>query len=279
MPAIHTERHRTPRPSPHVRLTSTLVLFSAPPRALQNESRKNATDMLSDPVTKPSAAGTPSRHFKPTPPPTPPSACSPYRSVSEGGSSETFSPHSLRKARCGRNRHHSPVSTRRKTKLFFFAKGITAPTTAVDDVVEKFGRPRARSLSRRDLSLPALEEEAPEIVRLEDRRRTMSMSITEGHRYGGGGRSRSARQVSAVNKRCLDCNLPPSFAMEGEPAIFCRSHQMEGMVNVLREGCTTLGCCRTASYGFPGEVMPCTINTDIPWYLETLHRCSAVFKE
>ncbi|CBN80112.1 EsV-1-7 [Ectocarpus siliculosus] len=195
---------------------------------MENESRKNATDMLGDLVTKPSAAGTPSRHYKPTPPPTPPSACSPYRSVSEGGSSETCSPHSLR-------------------------KGITAPTTAVDDVVEKFGRPRARSLSRRDLSLPPLEEEAPEIVRLEDRRRTVSMSITEGHRYDGGGGSRSARQASAVNKRCLDCNLPPSFAMEGEPAIFCRAHQMEGMVNVLREGCTTQGCCRTASYGLPGE--------------------------
>ncbi|CAM9168599.1 unnamed protein product [Ectocarpus sp. 12 AP-2014] len=162
-------------------------------------------------------------------------------------------------------------------QTFFFAKGITAPTTAVDDVVEKFGRPRARSLSRRDLSLPALEEEAPEIVRLEDRRRSMSMSITEGYRYGGGGGSRFARQASAVNKRCLDCNLPPSFAMEGEPAIFCRAHQMEGMVNVLREGCTTQGCCRTASYGFPGEVMPRT--TDMPWYLEALHRCSAVFKE
>ncbi|CAM9769385.1 unnamed protein product [Ectocarpus fasciculatus] len=175
-------------------------------------------------------ASTPSRHNKPTPPPTPPSACSPYRSVSEGGSSEMFSPHS-----------HS------------LRKGITAPTTAVDDVVEKFGRPRARSLSRHDLSLPALEEEAPEILRLEDRRRTVSMSVTEGHRHGGGGGSTSARQASAVNKRCLDCNLPPSFAMEGEPAIFCRAHQMEGMVNVLREGCTTQGCCKTASYGFPGE--------------------------
>lgn len=30
--------------------------------------------------------------------------------------------------------------------------------------------------------------------------------------------------------------------------------QLEGMVNVLREACTRVGCQRTASYGFPGEV-------------------------
>lgn len=27
-------------------------------------------------------------------------------------------------------------------------------------------------------------------------------------------------------KRCLDCYLPPSFANEGEPPIFCRAHQV-----------------------------------------------------
>lgn len=70
------------------------VVFRPRPRAVQNESRNNTADLLGRLVTKQSMASTPSRHNKPTPPPTPPSACSPYRSVSEGASSEMFSPHS-----------------------------------------------------------------------------------------------------------------------------------------------------------------------------------------
>lgn len=65
--------------------------------------------------------------------------------------------------------------------------GVAAPASAVDDVMEKFGRPRARSLSRHDrrMSLPAWEEESddglPEAVEpLKERRRTMSMSAAEG---------------------------------------------------------------------------------------------------
>ncbi|CAM9781606.1 unnamed protein product [Pylaiella littoralis] len=84
--------------------------------------------------------------------------------------------------------------------------------------------------------------------RLEDRRRAVSMSFAEEYRRG-----RPSRQASALQKQCVDCHLSPSFAMEGEPAIYCRAHQLEGMVNVLREACTQAGCQRTASYGFPGE--------------------------
>lgn len=53
--------------------------------------------------------------------------------------------------------------------------------------------------------------------------------------------------------------------------------QMEGMVNVLREDCTTRGCCKTASYGFPGEVMPRTAKhfTGVVRDLDVV----AVFKE
>lgn len=69
----------------------------------------------------------------------------------------------------------------------------------MDDIAEKFGRPRARSLSRHDLSLPAWEEEdtegaalkSSEPSRLEDRRRTVSMSFAEEYRRG-----RPSRQVT-----------------------------------------------------------------------------------
>eukprot|EP00903_Cladosiphon_okamuranus_P010283 g9734.t2 len=185
--------------------------------------------LLTKPVlgTSTSLPGTSSR-YRHTPPATPrTSPSSPSLSASEGPAENT-SPHSV-------------------------GKGIAAPASAVDDIAEKFGRPRARSLSRHDLSLsPWAEDEDGEggaalptspPPRLKDRRRTVSMSsVAEEHR-----RSRPS------NQRCLDCNLPPSFANEGEPPIFCRAHQMEGMVDVLREGCERRGCNKTASYGFPGE--------------------------
>lgn len=81
-----------------------------------------------------------------------------------------------------------------------FLEGITAPTSVVDDVAEKFGRPRARSLSRHDLSLPAWAEDedaegpalqSSEPLRLKDRRRTVSMSVAEEYR--------GARPSSQVN--------------------------------------------------------------------------------
>lgn len=70
----------------------------------------------------------------------------------------------------------------------------------MDDVAERFGRPRAHSLSRRDMSLPAWEEEdaegggaltSSEPSRLEERRRTVSMSFAEEYRRG-----RPSRQVT-----------------------------------------------------------------------------------
>lgn len=76
----------------------------------------------------------------------------------------------------------------------------------MDDVAEKFGRPRAKSLSRHDIFLPAWKEEdalecaataaalepPPGALRLEDRRRTVSMSFAEGYRH-----KRPDRQVNA----------------------------------------------------------------------------------
>ena len=86
--------------------------------------------------------------------------------------------------------------------------GIAAPTRAVDDIAEKFGRPRARSLSRHDLPLslpPWAEDEDAEGAalpssgpppRLVDRRRTVSMSsVTEDYR---GGSRRPSSQVLCV---------------------------------------------------------------------------------
>ncbi|CAN0171723.1 unnamed protein product [Scytosiphon promiscuus] len=176
--------------------------------------------------------------YKSTPPPTPPSACSPCLSAPEGAA-DMASPR-------GRG------------------KGIIAPTTAVDDIAEKFGRPRAKSLSRHDISLPAWEEEGaregaaaaaaasldppPRALRLQDRRRTVSMSVAEDYRRGT-----PNHQALSLTKQCLECHLPPAYAVEGEPAIFCRAHQMEGMVNVLRKGCSMRGCYKTPSYGFQGE--------------------------
>ncbi|CAM9260685.1 unnamed protein product [Hapterophycus canaliculatus] len=140
-------------------------------------------------------------------------------------------------------------------------RGMIAPTTAVDDVAQRFGRPRAKSLSRHDISLPAWEEEdavegagaaalepPPRPLRLEDRRRTVSMSVAEDYRRTG-----PDRQAFSITKQCLECHLPPAYAVEGEPAVFCRAHQMEGMVNVLRKGCSMRGCYKTPSYGFHGE--------------------------
>lgn len=54
--------------------------------------------------------------------------------------------------------------------------------------MEKFGRPRARSLSRSDrISLPAWKEESddvpPPAPKIEDRRRTVSMSAAELMRF------------------------------------------------------------------------------------------------
>lgn len=99
-----------------------------------------------------------SSSFGRTPPVTPPGRCS--------------SPSSPRLA-------HSPHSTGSS-----HMKGIAAPATAVDNVMERWGRPRAHSLSRRErerVSLPAWEEEGDEAgiplpQKFEDRRRAVSMS-------------------------------------------------------------------------------------------------------
>lgn len=78
----------------------------------------------------------------------------------------------------------------------------------MDDVAERFGRPRAHSLSRRDISLPAWEEEDAEggaafptsgPSRLEDHRRTVSMSFAEEYRRG-----RPDRQVTSLTKEVVD---------------------------------------------------------------------------
>lgn len=67
-------------------------------------------------------------------------------------------------------------------------KGVAAPASVVDDVMEKFGRPRARSLSRSDrrMSLPAWKEESdegpPPAPMMDDRRRALSMSAAESMR-------------------------------------------------------------------------------------------------
>ncbi len=75
-------------------------------------------------------------------------------------------------------------------------EGIAAPATAVDDIAEKFGRTRAHSLSRHDLSLSlpawkeddedevqgALPEEGSEPSLLDIRRRAVSMSVAEEYR-------------------------------------------------------------------------------------------------
>lgn len=98
-----------------------------------------------------------------TPPVTPPgrsaSPCSPHVGGSPHGSASGGSPHAA-------------------------GKGVAAPASVVDDVMEKFGRPRARSLSRSDrISLPAWKEENDEVPppapKIEDRRRTVSMSAAE----------------------------------------------------------------------------------------------------
>lgn len=70
----------------------------------------------------------------------------------------------------------------------------------MDDIAEKFGRTRAHSLSRHDLSLPAwkeddedegvLPEEGTEPSLLDIRRRAVSMSMAEEYR-----RKRPNRQV------------------------------------------------------------------------------------
>lgn len=93
-----------------------------------------------------------------TPPITPPGRC-----TSPGSPHWSSSPHSGGSPRVGR---------------------IAAPATAVDDVMQKWGRPRAHSLSRRErekVSLPVWEEEGDECgvippPNLEDRRRSVSMS-------------------------------------------------------------------------------------------------------
>lgn len=98
-----------------------------------------------------------------TPPVTPPgrsaSPCSPHVGGSPHGSTSGGSPNAA-------------------------GKGVAAPASVVDDVMEKFGRPRARSLSRSDrMSLPAWKEEGDEIPppapKIEDRRRTVSMSAAD----------------------------------------------------------------------------------------------------
>ena len=64
-------------------------------------------------------------------------------------------------------------------------EGIAAPASAVDPVMETFGRPRAHSLTRRgrQMSLPEWKEgneyEDDDSLGMEDRRRTVSMSAEE----------------------------------------------------------------------------------------------------
>lgn len=74
----------------------------------------------------------------------------------------------------------------------------------MDDIAEKFGRPRARSLSRHDLSLPAWAEDedaegadppSSEPLRLKDRRRTVSMSVAEDYHS-----ARPSSQVTFFSK-------------------------------------------------------------------------------
>ena len=65
---------------------------------------------------------------------------------------------------------------------------MAAPTTAIDDIAEKFGRPRAHSFSRQDrhTSLPALDEEGDGLSSngfMDDRRRAVSMSAVDEPRW------------------------------------------------------------------------------------------------
>lgn len=113
----------------------------------------------------------------------------------------------LSRKRCRVQRTTNPAHFAPPPHLLSLLEGIAAPTSVVDDVAERFGRPRAHSLSRRDMSLPAWEEEDAEggaalpssgPSRLEDRRRTMSMSFAEEYRRG-----RPNRQVTSLRKEVV----------------------------------------------------------------------------
>lgn len=124
------------------------------------EPLDRARQMLSGKGTNPDAPAIAQRSSSigRTPPVTPPGRCG-----SPGSPYFTGSPHS-------RGSPH--------------VKKIIAPASAVDDVMEKWGRPRAHSLSRRErerISLPAWKEEGDESItqpapKLEDRRRAVSMT-------------------------------------------------------------------------------------------------------
>ncbi|CAM9713007.1 unnamed protein product [Laminaria digitata] len=132
-------------------------------------------------------------------------------------------------------------------------KGVAAPTTAVDDIAEKFGRPRAHSFSRQDrqTSLPALDEEGDSLSAygmMEDRRRAVSMpAVIEPRRW------RPSKQVVEVGDHCRYCRLAPCFAVKGERPAYCGTHKMVGMVSTVMEVCSLQGCTKIASYGFPSE--------------------------
>lgn len=49
------------------------------------------------------------------------------------------------------------------------------------------------------------------------------------------------------------CSKVPFFGAEGEPAVRCVEHKLEGMVNVANRQCRASDCTRKAVYNFAGE--------------------------
>lgn len=116
--------------------------------------------------------------------------------------------------------------------LVFIRTGVAAPTTAVDDIAERFGRPRAHSFSRQDrhASLPALNEEDDGLSAygmMEDRKRAVSMSAMSSSMVVEPRRWRPSKEVTTKPKTQISpTNRPESHRVAellGCRAVDCKT--------------------------------------------------------
>jgi hypothetical protein len=67
--------------------------------------------------------------------------------------------------------------------------------------------------------------------------------------------------VNIVNKRCMECDVSPSFNLKGEKnPLYCVNHKKEGMVDVISKTCLEIGCNKQPCYNNSGETKPLYCN-------------------
>ena len=66
---------------------------------------------------------------------------------------------------------------------------------------------------------------------------------------------KSEAMIDVLNKKCLHkgCTKQPSYNLEGEEPLYCKAHKLEGMIDVLSKKCIHEGCTKRPNYNLEGE--------------------------